>query len=86
VRLMIAKLSSEEFVMSVPCVNCSKMFRNLVSEKPGKTYDPNVAFKPRRSVYIHAFDAMSYPIIYHESTHYIDVGRTSGSEIIELGT
>jgi hypothetical protein len=62
------------------------MFRNLVSEKPGKSYDPNVAFKPRRSVYIHAFDAMSYPIIYYESTHYIDVGRTSGSEIIELGT
>lgn len=85
VRLMIAKLTNEEFVMSSQCTNISKMFRNLVSEKPGKTYDPNIAFKPKRSVYVHAFDAMSYPIIYYESTHYVEVGRTSTSEIVELG-
>lgn len=85
VRLMIAKLSSEEFLISSQCTSSIKMFRNLVSEKPGKNYDPNVAFKPRRSVYVHAFDAMSYPVIYFESTHYIDVGRTSSSQIVELG-
>lgn len=86
VRLVIAKLSNEEFMMSVPCVNCAKMFRNLVSEKPGKNYEPNIAFKPKRSIYIHSFDALSYPIIYYESTQYVDVGRTSGSQIVELGT
>ena len=85
VRLMIAKLSNEELMMSVPCTNCTKMFRNLISQKPGKTYDPNIALKPNRSVYLHAFDAMTYPIIYFESTHYVDVGRTAGSEIMELG-
>ena len=86
VRLMIAKLMGEEFVMSAQCTNISKMFRNLISEKPGKTYDPNIAFKPKRSVYVHAFDAMSYPIIYYESTHYVEVERTNSSSIIEIGT
>ena len=67
VRLTIAKLQNEEFLMSVQCSNIRKMFRNLVSEKQGKTYDPNLAFKPRRSVYVHAFDAMSYPFLYYDS-------------------
>jgi hypothetical protein len=85
VRLTVAKLQSEEIMVSAQCTSVIKMFRNLVSEKPGKTYDPNIAFKPKRSVYVHAFDAMSYPIIYHESTHYVNIGQTRGSEIIEIG-
>jgi hypothetical protein len=85
VRLTIATLQSEEILISAQCTNILKMFQNLISEKPGKHYDPNIAFKPKRSVYIHAFDAMSYPIIFYNSTPALAVGHTS-SHIINIGT
>lgn len=84
VRLTISKLQNEELLMSTQCVNISKMFRNLVSEKPGKHYDPNIAFKPKRSVYVHAFDAMSYPIIFFQNNTFTQTGSVT-SEIISLG-
>ena len=85
VRLTISKLQNEEFLMSAQCVNVKKMFRNLVSEKQGKTYDPNRAFKPRRSSYVHAFDAMSYPFLYYDS----GIGAPSvgaSTEMFDIGT
>jgi len=84
VRLMIAHLQGEEILISAQCTNVLKMIRNLVSEKPGKTYEPNIAFKPRRSVYIHAFDALTYPIIHFHSSPLIN-SQSIASEIIELG-
>ena len=60
------------------------MMRNLVSEKPGKTYDPNVAFKPRRSTYIHSFDALSYPFLYYDTAPAMVTGHVP-NEIIEIG-
>jgi phage terminase large subunit len=84
VRLTIATLQSEGIVISAQCTKVIKMFQNLISEKPGKHYDPNVAFKPKRSVYVHAFDAMTYPIIFYNSTPTLTTGRTS-SHIMEIG-
>jgi len=60
------------------------MFQNLISEKPGKHYDPNIAFKPKRSIYIHPFDAMTYPIIFYNATPALSTGHTS-SHIMEIG-
>ena len=84
VRLTIAKLQAEEFLVSSQCTAICKMFQNLVSEKQGKTYDPNIAFKPRRSIYVHPFDAMSYVLLYYNSTNTELVGETK-SEIIDIG-
>ena len=85
VRLTIAHLQSDQIMISAQCTKIIKMFQNLISEKPGKHYDPNIAFKPKRSVYIHPFDAMSYPIIHYNSTPMMATGHAN-SEIINLGT
>ena len=85
VRLTIAILQDEGIVVSAQCTKILKMFQNLISEKPGKHYDPNIAFKPKRSVYIHPFDAMTYPIIFYNSTPAIATGHTN-SQIINLGS
>lgn len=84
VRLTIANLQSEQIMVSAQCTKVLKMFQNLISEKPGKHYDPNIAFKPKRSVYVHAFDAMSYPVIFYNSTPVLSTGHTS-SHIMEIG-
>ena len=84
VRLTIGNLQNDQFLVSAQCTSIVKMFRNLVSEKQGKTYDPNLAFKPKRSVYVHAFDAMSYVFLQH-STSFVDPSLQSKSEIIEIG-
>lgn len=84
VRLTIANLQSDQILISAQCTNIYKMFQNLISEKPGKHYDPNIAFKPRRSVYIHAFDAMSYPILHYNSTPVLTTASVS-SEIMNIG-
>lgn len=85
VRLMINKLINNEFVMSRDLKDMKGMFFNLISEKSkfGK-YDPSVALKPRRSKYIHIFDALTYPMMS------LDVGPAYGSvdsvsEIFEMG-
>ena len=84
VRLTIAKLQQEEFLVSAQCTSILKMFQNLISEKPGKTYDPNVSFKPKRSVYVHPFDAMSYVLIYYNSMH-LETQPVIKTEIMDLG-
>ena len=41
--------------------------RNLSCEKQkDNKYDPSLELKPRRSDYIHAFDALTYPIMYYD--------------------
>ena len=84
VRLTIANLQADQILISAQCTNIYKMFQNLISEKPGKHYDPNIAFKPKRSVYIHAFDAMSYPILHYNSTPVFTTASIS-SEIMNIG-
>ena len=84
VRLTIAQLQSDQLVVSAVCKNVLDMFNKLVSETPGKHYDPNISFKPKRSVYLHAFDAMSYPIIHYHSNPVVHYGATQ-SEIMDIG-
>jgi hypothetical protein len=84
VRITIAKLQAEEFLVSSQCTAICKMFQNLICEKQGKTYDPNIAFKPKRSIYVHPFDAMSYVLLYYNSTN-VESVQVSKSEIIEIG-
>ena len=85
VRLMISKLQQEEFVLSHRCGGIKKMFHNLVAEKSkGGKYDPSLPFKPRRSVYIHGFDALTYPLLYYNAGAMLPADRMA-PEIIEVG-
>ena len=85
VRLTIAKLQREELVVSTHCTGILKMFYNLVSEKEGKTYDPSRPFKPKRSIYVHGFDAMSYPFLYYDAGPGRIHSQGSKAEIMEIG-
>lgn len=84
VRLTIGKLQNEQFLLSAQCTYITKMFMNLVSEKQKKTYDPNLSFKPRRSVYIHAFDAMSYVFLHYDAS-FTDPSVSVKTEIMDIG-
>mgnify|MGYP003667776332 FL=1 len=72
-------------MISAQCTDILKMLRNLTSEKPrdGK-YDPNLELRPQRSVYLHSFDALTYPLMYFD----VGVGTpsvtTADSQIIEI--
>lgn len=85
VRLMIAKLTSEEIMFSAQCTESIKSIRNIASERQrdGK-YDPNLGLKPKRSVYIHAFDAMTYPIMFFDVKTSTAQATVSTSSIIEI--
>ena len=84
VRLTIGKLQNEQLLVSAQCTSIVKMFRNLVSEKQGKSYDPNIAFKPKRSVYIHAFDAMSYVFLYYDASFRVPTS-VAKTQIMDIG-
>lgn len=83
IRLLIAKLQNEEFLLSGSCTYLKKMFFNLVSEN-SRDYDPSKAFKPRRSQYVHSHDAMTYPILYYDAGPGAMNTVGSKSEIIEI--
>lgn len=85
VRITIAKLQTESLLLSAQCTSVKKMFRNLISEKQGRTYDPNLAYKPKRSVYVHAFDALSYVLLYYDMPG-ANIQSENTSEIIDIGT
>lgn len=86
VRLLIAKLVNEEIIISAKCQNVIKSLCNIVAEKAkdGK-YDPALELKPRRSVYGHAFDALTYPIIYYDIRSHV-VTNNPRSSIIDINT
>jgi hypothetical protein len=85
VRVTIAKLQDDGLLLSTQCPAVKKMFRNLISEKQGKTYDPNLAYKPKRSVYVHAFDALSYVLLYHDAIS-SRFTQPATAEIMDIGT
>ena len=86
VRLLIAKLTREEIVFSAQCTEILKSMRNIVGErtKEGK-YDPALEMKPRRSVYIHAFDALTYPLMYYDVGVGVPSPAVASAEIMEFG-
>lgn len=65
VQMVITMLLSETLFISAACPRTVEMLRLLASEKakPGK-YDASAGLKPKRSPYIHPFDAMSYGPFY----------------------
>ena len=82
IRLLIAKLQNEEFLLSNKCTYLKKMFFGLVSENTSGSFDPMKSFKPRRNQYVHSHDAMTYPILYfHAGPGAIQSTKT---EIIEI--
>jgi hypothetical protein len=86
VRLLMAKLMQEEIVFSARNATDSlKAVRNLVSQKgkDGK-YDPSLELKPQRSVYLHAFDAMTYALIYFDSRLGTPTPTTQKATILEI--
>ena len=85
VRLMIAKLVQEEIIISAQCTDVLKSIRHLSSEKgkDGK-YDPNIGLKPKRSIYIHAFDALTYPIMYYDVKSGTPYANVKTASIIEI--
>jgi PBSX family phage terminase large subunit len=61
VRLTQQLLTEDRLLVSDRCEKVKQMFYNLQSEKVKQgSYDPTAAFKPKRSVHLHPFDALSY--------------------------
>ena len=65
VRLLMNLLQREEIFISPACKNVTDSLLHLESEKQkeGAKYDPSLAFSPKRSKYLHTFDAMTYPML-----------------------
>ena len=65
VRLLMNVLQREEFFVWAGCKNVIGSLMHLESEKQkdGAKYDPGLAFSPKRSQYLHAFDALTYPML-----------------------
>ncbi len=65
VRLVSEILAGEQLVVSTGCPAHVAMFTKLESEKgpPGAPYDPEAAQTPKRSIHVHPFDSMSYPMM-----------------------
>jgi hypothetical protein len=82
IRLLIAKLQNEEFLLSNKCTYLKKMFFGLVSENTSGSFDPMKSFKPKRNQYVHSHDAMTYPILYYHAGP--GAIQTTKSEIIEI--
>lgn len=55
-------LGQDEIIVSTRCKHVQQMFMRLESEKQraGEPFDPEAALTPKRSDYIHTWDAMSY--------------------------
>lgn len=69
VNLVIQLLQAQCLVVSGRCQKTIAMFNHLLSQKEvdeakllNAKYDPLASLRPRRSVHIHPFDSMSYPI------------------------
>lgn len=80
VQMTIAMLLSETLIVSAQCPRTVQMLQLLESEKAkeGK-YDPQAGLRPKRSVYLHPFDAFSYAPYYfqlHPSAFAGQVGET----------
>lgn len=68
VTMLRGKCTRDEILVSAACPNAIGMFNHLESEKadPLKAYDPFVGLKPKRSPWIHRFDALTYPMFFYD--------------------
>lgn len=89
VRMTTSMLLDQSLFVSALCPKTHEMFQMLVSEKPkGDKYDDEAGFRPKRSMYIHPFDSMTYPPYYFrllpaafvlQTAHESSVFRAGGS-------
>lgn len=68
VQMFRSKLTKDEVLISARCTHAISMCNYLESEKldPSKLYNPSAGLNPKRSPYIHRFDAITYPMFYYE--------------------
>lgn len=68
VQMFRGKLAQNEVLISARCAHAIGMCNYLESEKrdPSKAYDPDTGLNPKRSPWIHRFDAMTYPMFYYD--------------------
>lgn len=88
VRLLMNLLQREEIVFSCGCTKLIDMLLHLESEgqEDGKKYDPSLAFSPKRSKYLHGFDALTYPIITFDVRRArVTTGDTGTQQIMRIG-
>lgn len=77
VRLVMEFLQQGTLFVSARCVKTIEMFEYLESEKAKDgEHDALQGFRPKRSIYLHPFDATSYPMFYYNAGAWRHVART----------
>jgi hypothetical protein len=77
VRITQGLLQQQTIFISAQCPRTIEMFENLESEKAKEgEYDELQGFRPKRSIYLHPFDSLSYPIFYYNAGPSKWVART----------
>jgi len=67
VTMLIGHLLEETIYFSATAPKTIDMMRMLASTKADpKKYDPDAGLKPMRSVYLHSFDSLTYPLFYYQ--------------------
>jgi hypothetical protein len=89
VQMLRNMFINETLFISALCSKTVDAMRLLASEKPkyGK-YDDMAGFKPKRSIYLHPFDSLSYPIFYTQmfpSAFIPQTGAPSHSGVYRAG-
>lgn len=89
VRLLQDLSAEGRFLISHTCERTKQAYLNLKppKQKDGE-YDPDIAYKIKRSVHLHPFDATSYPIIHFDLGYGKAALRSpeqSSTEIVRFG-
>jgi hypothetical protein len=68
VRMIQSLLMDGTLLISAICSKTREMFLNMTSKKVKVgEYDSNAGFIPQKGVYKHAFDSLSYPILFYQA-------------------
>ena len=78
VRLLQGELFQDRLYVSAMCPNMIEMLEHLVSDKKDPT-------KPKRSKYLHTFDASTYPILRVGLSGVPTTARSLGVEMFRIG-
>ncbi len=93
-RMMIGMMQQETLLVSATCPKTIEMFAMLESEdekldKSGvaRKYDPLAAFRPKRSIFVHPNDSVSYGAFYFTATNArYAVPQTNLHKVYECGS
>ena len=79
VRMFQDMLGDESIFVSATCRKHIDMFNHLKSKLAKKDeYDPDLAFKPVRSIFLHPFDSASYPPFYYQTKGFVPKNPSTG--------